>query len=221
MKLFEIFWTGISSPFVDDDQGGQLLMSIVRAFIAVDLPSDLQARLAQVGQDLNAEMGDMPIRWVSAGHMHLTLKFLGDVSLNNLEVVTDILRSEAAARDEMVISLGGMGAYPKPRQPRVIWVGVEAPDELKTLQRGIDRLTARVGYARETREFSPHITLGRVSRNASPGDVRQIGAVLCAKKVGFLGVARVTAVQLYRSDLQAGGAVYTRLFSAPLGQIVA
>ena len=192
-------------------------MSVVRAFIAVDLPSDLQERLAQVSQELYAEMGDAPIRWVTADHMHLTLKFLGDVSLNNPEVLTNILRKEAPEREEMVISLGGVGAFPKLRRPRVVWVGIEAPDEMMFLQRGIDRQTARVGYAREPREFSPHITLGRVSRNASPGEVRMIGDVLGAKKVGFLGVARITAVHLYRSDLQESGAVYTRLFSAPLG----
>ncbi len=189
-------------------------MSVVRAFIAVDLPPDIQERLAQVTNELQEQMGDVPVRWVSAENMHLTLKFLGDVSLSNLEVLTDILRGETADREPMVISLGGLGAYPKPRRPRVIWVGVEAPGELVALQRGIDKQTGRVGYARDRRPFSPHITLGRVSRNATPRDVRVIGDVLSTKKIGFLGVARVKAVHLYRSDLQPGGAVYSRLFSA-------
>jgi 2'-5' RNA ligase len=191
-------------------------MSVVRAFIAVDLPSDLQQRLAQVSDDLKEQMGDVPVRWVPAENMHLTLKFLGDVSLNNLDVLTDILRGETADREPMVISLGGLGAYPKPRRPRVIWVGVEAPQELVALQRGIDKQAGRVGYARDRRPFAPHITLGRVSRNATPRDVRIIGDILCIKKVGFLGVARVLNVHLYRSDLQPGGAVYSRLFSASL-----
>ncbi len=190
-------------------------MSVVRAFIAVDLPPDLQERLAQVSDELHAQMGNVPVRWVAAGNMHLTLKFLGDVSLNNLDVLRDILRGEAVDREAMVISLGGVGAFPKPRQPRVIWVGIEAPPELESLQRGIDKQVARLGYARDQRPFSPHITLGRVSRNATPGDVRAIGKVLSNAKIGFLGVARLTDVHLYRSDLQLDGAVYTRLFSAP------
>ena len=191
-------------------------MSVVRAFIAVDLPPDLQVRLAQVSSELQEKMGDVPVRWVPAGNMHLTLKFLGDVSSNNMDVLHDILRGETADRESMVISLGGLGAYPKPRRPRVIWIGVETPDELMALQRGIDKQTGRVGYARDRRPFSPHITLGRVSRNAVPNQVRTIGDVLCEKKVGFLGVARINAVHLYRSDLQPGGAVYSRLFSAGL-----
>jgi 2'-5' RNA ligase len=190
-------------------------MTVVRAFVAVDLPPDIRERLAQVSSELREGMGNVPVRWVPKENMHLTLKFLGDVSLSNLDVLTGILRGEAADREQMVISIGQVGAYPKVRRPRVVWVGVEAPPELEALQRGIDKHAARVGYARDRRPFSPHITLGRVSRNATPSDVRIIGDVLSVIKVGFLGVARIKAVNLYRSDLTAEGAVYTRLYSAP------
>lgn len=191
-------------------------MSVVRAFIAVDLPTDLQARLSQVSNELKEQMGDVPVRWVPSENMHLTLKFLGDVSTNNLDVIKDILKGETVDRETLVISVGEIGAYPKVRRPRVIWVGVEAPAELESLQRGIENQTARVGYSRDRRSFSPHITLGRVSRNASPSDVRAIGDVLSTQELGFLGVARIAAVHLYRSDLTSDGAVYTRLYSAPL-----
>lgn len=192
-------------------------MSVVRAFVAVDLPPDLQERLEEVTHELKQQMGDVPVRWVPAGNMHLTLKFLGDVSLNNLEVLRDILHGEAVDREHMVVSLGGIGAFPKTRRPRVVWVGVEAPDELASLQRGIDKQTARVGYARERRAFSPHVTLGRVSRNATPEEVRLVGDVLSEIKIGFLGVARIKGVHLYRSDLQSSGAVYSKIFSADFG----
>jgi 2'-5' RNA ligase len=97
-------------------------------------------------------------------------------------------------------------------------VGVEAPPELHALHHGIDVETQRLGYAREERDFSPHLTLGRVSRNATSRDVQRISEVVGSLKVGFLGAARVQAINLYRSDLQPGGAVYTRLFSAPLAE---
>lgn len=192
-------------------------MSVVRAFIAIDLPPNLQDRLSQLSNALKKEMGDVPIRWVATENMHLTMKFLGDVSLKNLDVLTNILIREAAVRDPMVISLGGVGAFPKMRRPRIIWAGMKAPPELASLQRGIDKQTARVGYAREQRPFSPHITMGRVSRNATPDHVRIIGDVLSTQNIGFLGVARVREVHLFRSDLQSGGVVYSRLFSAPFG----
>lgn len=191
-------------------------MSVIRAFIAVDLPPDLRARLAEICDGLCAEMGQVPVRWVPPEKMHLTLKFLGDVSLNNVSVLQDILSGETVDREPFVISLGGLGAFPKVRRPRVIWVGVEAPPELEALQRGIDKQTARVGYPPDRRPFSPHITVGRVSRNASPAEVRVIGDALNEANIGYLGVARVQAVHLYRSDLQSGGAVYHRLFTAEL-----
>ena len=193
-------------------------MSVVRAFIAIDLPPHLQDRLSQLSNAMKKEMGDVPIRWVATENMHLTMKFLGDVSLNNLDVLTNILIREAAAREPMVISLGGVGAFPKMRRPRIIWAGMKAPPELASLQRGIDKQTARVGYAREQRPFSPHITMGRVSRNATPDHVRIIGDMLSTQNIGFLGVARVREVHLFRSDLQSDGVVYSRLFSAPFGE---
>ena len=192
-------------------------MSVVRAFIAVDLPPDLQERLAEVTKELKMQMGDVPVRWVPAKNMHLTLKFLGDVSLSNLNVLQDILRGEAMDREQMVISLGGVGAFPKIRHPRVVWVGVEGPPELISLQRGVDNQTARVGYSRERKPFLPHITLGRVSRNATPEQVRIVGEVLNTLNIGYVGTARIKGVHLYRSDLQSSGAVYSQIFSAPFG----
>jgi 2'-5' RNA ligase len=189
-------------------------MSVIRAFIAVDLTPEVQDCLKQISSQLKNEMGDVPIRWVAPENIHLTLKFLGDVSTNNIEVLTELLEAETANQKPMVISVGGIGAFPKIRNPRVIWVGIEAPAELVALHRTIDSQTARIGYAPDRRPFSPHLTLGRVSRNATPRDVRKIGDVLANQKIGFLGVARIREVHLYRSDLKPSGAVYTKLFTA-------
>jgi 2'-5' RNA ligase len=98
----------------------------------------------------------------------------------------------------------------------VLWAGVEAPDDLYTLQRRIEAEAARLGYAPDKREFNPHLTLGRVSRNANPRQIREISEKLRQYKVGFLGAARIHEVHLFRSDLTPEGAVYTKIFSAPL-----
>jgi len=192
-------------------------MSVIRAFIAIDLPPDVQDCLEQVSEQLKTELGEKSVRWVPVANIHLTLKFLGDVSVNNLDVLKEIIGAEAALQKPMEFSIGRIGAYPKSRRPRVIWVGVEAPPELITLQRGIEARTAKVGYPQDTRKFSPHLTLGRVSRNASPDEVREIGEVISNSKVGFLGAARVQDIHLFKSDLKPSGAVYTKIFSAPLG----
>ena len=193
-------------------------MSVIRAFIAIDLPPDVQNCLAQISEELIDQLGEKSVRWVPVENIHLTLKFLGDVSLNNLDVLKEILSSETATQKPIEISIGRLGAFPKVRRPRVIWVGIEAPPELLALQRSIEGRTIKVGYPPDERDFSPHLTLGRVSRTASPEDVRKIGDVLSTSLVGFLGAAWVKAIHLYKSDLQPSGAVYSKMFTAPLGE---
>jgi len=191
-------------------------MSVIRSFIAISLSPEIYQHLDEVGAKLRDRLPEAPVRWVPIRNIHLTIKFLGNVSVSNLEVLKKILHAEVSRHAPFEISVGELGAFPSNRRPRVLWVGVEAPPELHALQHGIETEMARLGYAREERPFSPHLTLGRVARNAESDDLRQIGQVLDSCKVGFLGATRVREVHLYRSDLQPGGAVYTRLFSASL-----
>ncbi len=191
-------------------------MSVIRAFIAIDLSKDIQRRLEEVVGDFKTKLTDIPVRWVAAENIHLTLKFLGDVSLTNLNLLTDMLQTEISTHHQFDITVGGSGAFPNLRQPRIIWVGVEAPAELAAIQNGIEAATGRLGYAREERPFSPHLTLGRVSRNATSQEVKAISGILEKNRVGFLGATCVEQVYLYRSDLHPTGAVYSQIYSASL-----
>jgi 2'-5' RNA ligase len=191
-------------------------MSVIRAFIAIDLSLDIQHRLDEVVHMYKAQLTNIPIRWVDASNIHLTLKFLGDVSVSNINILTDMIQTEISGHHQFEISVGGSGAFPNIRQPRIIWVGVEAPPELTAIQNGIEATTGRLGYTREERAFSPHLTLGRVSRNATSQEVKAITKALEATRVGFLGATCVEKVHLYRSDLQPNGAVYTQIFSSSL-----
>jgi 2'-5' RNA ligase len=191
-------------------------MSVIRAFIAIDLPVEIHHKLEQASGHLTQQLNNLPLRWVPITNIHLTLKFLGEVSETNVETITEIIESEAIVQPPFEISIGGLGVYPNNRRPRVIWVGIEAPECLTKLQRRIDIEVARLGYARDKRSFSPHLTLGRVSRNASYKDIRKISKRLRNEKLGFLGVARVNDIHLYRSDLNPDGAVYSKLYSSSL-----
>lgn len=193
-------------------------MSVIRAFIAIELPSEILHCLEEVSTQLKQRLEDVPLRWAPVPNIHLTLKFLGDVSPSNIDVLTDILQTLASSYQMIEISVGGLGAYPRRHRPRVIWIGVEAPPELMAAQRSIESETARLGYARERRIYAPHLTLGRVSRHATSRDVRKIAEVLESYKVGFLGVVRVRSINLYRSVLKPSGAVYTCLFTARLSK---
>jgi 2'-5' RNA ligase len=191
-------------------------MSVIRAFIAVDLNPEIRRMLEQVIKQLKVRLVDVPIRWVPVENIHLTLMFLGDVSLKNLEMLKKVLQNEVSNHHSFEFSVGSLGAFPNNRHARVLWVGVEAPAELINVQRGIEMAVSRLGYAREDRPFSAHLTLGRVSRNATSKDIHLISEVLDSTKVGFLGVAQVKAIYLLKSDLRPSGAIYTCIFSAPL-----
>jgi 2'-5' RNA ligase len=197
--------------------GSRKNMSVIRAFIAINLTSEIQQRIDEAINHFKQKLVGVPVRWVTANNIHLTLKFLGDASVTSLEMLTNLLQAEVAGRRCFEISIGGAGAFPSNRRPRVIWVGVEAPVELMEMQIGIESAMARLGYAPEEHPFSPHLTLGRVARNRTNEDMRAIALALEAVKIGFLGAICVQEVFLYQSDLKPTGAVYTSIFTVPLG----
>ena len=195
-------------------------MSMLRAFIAVEIPPEIQRKVYQ--ETLNFRTGIDPlVRWVPSHNMHLTLKFLGDVSSNNMEFLVHMLRNEAASIPCFDIHLAGLGAFPNPRRPRVIYVGIQAPAALDTLQRGIESASHRLGYELEERPFSAHLTLGRVRQNITAVEQQKIRRTLDGTQVDVLGTARVDSVHLFKSELNPGGSIYTRLYSAPLKKAVA
>jgi 2'-5' RNA ligase len=191
-------------------------MSVIRAFIALDITQKIQQRLDEVTQLFKVQLDGIPIRWVPCENIHLTLKFLGDVSESNLEMLTDILNIEATRHSSFEVSVGGVGAYPRITNPRVIWVGVEAPPDLMVLQNGIANELEKLGYAQEKRSYSPHLTIGRVGRNVAGNDLRRVSKVIESNKIGFLGVFPIQEVYLYKSDLKPSGAVYTKIFATQL-----
>ncbi len=185
-------------------------------FIAISLSPELTNKLDQVIASLREILPGEPVRWVPARNIHLTLKFLGDVSISNLDLLKHVLEREVSKHSSFELSVGMFGAFPSVSRPRVLWVGIEAPPQLIDLQQAIEDQTARLGYAKEDRPFSPHLTLGRVARNSYPQDVKRIGQIISGYEVGFLGAFRVEQIHLYRSDLQKSGAVYTRMVSVGL-----
>ena len=191
-------------------------MRVIRAFIAIEISPEIRSGLEKTAGTLKRQLSGLPVKWVSVGNIHLTLKFLGDVSINNLEVLKEMLRSQAASHHSFEIQVGQLGVFPSLRRPQVIWVGLQAPAELLDLQKGIEAEASHFGYAPEERGFSPHLTLGRVARNANNDERRRIGEVIGSSKLGQLGTQSVQSVNLYQSDLQPAGAVYTCLFKAGL-----
>lgn len=196
-------------------------MEAIRAFIAVELPEDVRRQLDVLEKQIQARAGAAglrAIRWVPTSNMHLTLKFLGEVSTANLEALGRMMQSEAARHHPFEMRVGGLGAFPNIHRPRVIWAGTQAPDTLVQLQKAIDGGARQLGYPEEERPFSPHLTLGRIAQNARPAEVTQVAEAMAQMTVGELGRFPVDRIHLFRSDLRPSGAVYTSLYVYALGK---
>lgn len=190
-------------------------MNFSRTFIALEIPHELQQIIHKETAHLRSTIGPL-IRWVPPENMHLTLKFLGNISPTNVDILTQMIRAEADSCRPFVMQVGGLACFPSPKRPRVIYIGLQAPAELEALQHGIESATTRLGYESDARVFSPHLTIGRVRQNISASDQHKIRRALEETQIDSLGTARVDSVHLYNSDLKPTGSVYTRVFSAPL-----
>ncbi len=193
-------------------------MSLLRAFIAVEIPLEIRQAIQSATSALRKGTGAL-VRWVPVENMHLTLIFLGDISQANVDMLTQMMRAEADSCPSFDIHLMGVGSFPSPKRPRVIYIGIQAPAGLEALQRGLESASRRLGYesdAKGGRGFSPHLTIGRVKQHVMGSDQQTIRRALEEMRIDSLGTARVDSVHLYKSDLKPAGSVYTRLFSAVL-----
>jgi 2'-5' RNA ligase len=193
-------------------------MSLLRAFVAVEIPLQLREAVCRATAPLQKGIQSV-VRWVPMDNMHLTLKFLGDVSPANVDMLSQMLRAEADLFPCFELRLSGLGAFPNSKRPRVLFIGIQAPVTLEALHRGIDSASHRLGYESEERGFSPHLTIGRVKQNVTATEQQTIRRALEETRIDALGTARVDSVHLYKSDLRPTGSVYTRLYSAPLKKI--
>jgi RNA 2',3'-cyclic 3'-phosphodiesterase len=191
-------------------------MEMLRAFIAIEIPIEIKTAIANQTAGLRRIAGQA-VRWVASENTHLTLKFLGELSPANAGLLAQALQAECDQQPVFEISAGGIGCFPNPRRPRVIWIGLNAPRDLKHLQHNIEAAAARLGYAAEDRPFSAHLTIGRIREQAALTDIKNLQAALGGLKIGELGHFSVKSITLFKSELRPGGSCYTALSHALLG----
>lgn len=189
-------------------------MSLIRAFIAIEIPPATQNAIWNAIAQFRNGLGDC-IRWVLQNHIHLTLKFLGEIPTAEAISLGRVLRAETDSFRAFEISIRGLGSYPSLNRPRLLWARIQAPAELEALARQIEFSCVRLGYPSEPRPFSPHLTLGRIRQDTSRAAGQRIRQCLEVLTIDLLGMARVDSVHLFSSKLKPSGAVYTKLYSAP------
>lgn len=186
-----------------------------RLFIAVDLPDQVLDSLRWTQNKLKNAAPDRAVRWVKIEGIHLTLKFLGDTPVRQVDDIADVLGEAVSPHRRFELRMHGLGCFPNTNRPRVVWVGVEgAINPLNDLQADVERGMQSLGFKAETRSFSPHLTLGRLSQNASRQDAIRVGEAVEANRAKVQPVSwAVDSVSLIRSQLKPGGAVYTHVNS--------
>jgi 2'-5' RNA ligase len=193
-------------------------VSTLRTFIAVKLSENIIAELRHLQGHLRDQLAPGSVRWVRPEIIHLTLKFLGDTPLAQVEEVKVALGAAAEAAHPFEFTVGGLGCFPNTRRPRVIWVGLqEHTGALMHLRNLVENHVAPVGFPTEKRRFNPHLTLGRIHRRASKSEVREIGQLVASSAIGTLGEVAVTSVSYLKSDLRPSGAVHATLLDVSLG----
>jgi 2'-5' RNA ligase len=192
-------------------------MADIRSFVAIELSEQLRAALAGLQQQLRAPVPSHTVRWTVPESIHLTLQFLGDVAPGNIAPIADALRNVCANRPSFDLVLEGLGVFPNPRRPRIVWVGiVEASGALNALQQAVEQVLAPLGFPPEERPFTPHLTIGRVAREADLPELTRLGEAITRSTTGRLGHMWVDHLSLMKSDLKPSGAVYTPQAVLPL-----
>ncbi len=189
-------------------------METVRSFIAIELGPEVKESLKSMQTWLKGKVG-LPVKWVDPNGIHLTLKFLGDVEMKKLDQVKDAMAAAVDGVGPFWIELDKPGVFPSEARPRGIWVGVGGEMEpLRKLQGEIDRVLKPLGFVPEKRDFTPHLTLGRVREGVGYGgeDLRMMFGSMAVEKAR----QQVEGISLMKSDLRPSGAVYTRMAEARL-----
>lgn len=186
---------------------------MIRSFLAIDPPAATTAELADAVRRWSA-LQENRISWVRGPNFHLTLKFFGDVPESRIEEIRVITARVASDHIPFRLKPKGTGVFPDPKRPRVLWVGLAGETHaLFRLQETLDLALQISGFQREGRNFSPHLTVGRVRSHHFPGTL-----VDDFLRKGFNAPPfTVEEVILYRSDLAPGGPIYTALARCPLG----
>lgn len=196
---------------------------MIRAFLAVELSEELRSRLAQVQQDLRQRLSrtlpkQVRLSWVQPASIHLTIKFLGDMDEAVIAPMHVAILQAMEGHRTIQVPLEQLGLFPRPQQPRVLWVGPSASwdqgddaKQLRAMHQAVEECCHSFGFAPEGRPLSPHLTLARIKEGE-----REFGQVLVRsgvmdKPVG-IGTLPIAPIVLMKSDLRPTGPVYTKLW---------
>jgi 2'-5' RNA ligase len=186
----------------------------LRTFIALELPERIREGLRQLQRDLKRYR--LNVRWVRTENIHLTLKFLGNIQLPDIERVAEAIAAAAEIQDAFALKISGIGVFPNIKNPRVIWSGLSGNvQSLQSLYTSLEDQLGRQGFEKETRRFKGHLSLGRAKGKIDSRRMMDAIAACGGVSSDMFSIRRIT---FFQSHLQKEGPLYTRIMTAPLAE---
>ena len=185
----------------------------MRTFIAIELSDQICEALAQIQAHLKYSGAD--VKWIETANIHLTLKFLGDITEENCGKIKSILDEIVRSIKPFEMSIKDIGAFPNINYPRVIWIGLDKGTvESKALAEKISEEVLKIGFQKEPRPFAPHLTIGRVR---SPKNKEALKEKIGSCQLPMVKPQLISSIILFQSTLTPKGPIYTKIHEAKLG----
>ena len=186
-------------------------MEQIRSFIAIELPDELKLELIQLEARLKLDKQPW-VKWVNPYSIHLTLKFLGNIAIDRTGEITRAIEEAVQGISPFHLEVKELGVFPNLRRVQVAWVGISGDvDKLSQLQKRIETTLTPLGFAPESRAFTPHLTLARLRDQASLDERQRFGQLIANAKFEAAYTIEVDAISLMRSQLTREGAIYSRI----------
>ncbi|GAI56361.1 unnamed protein product, partial [marine sediment metagenome] len=183
----------------------------IRSFIAIELPDELKLELIQLEARLKLDKQPW-VKWVNPYSIHLTLKFLGNIAVDRTGKITRAIEEAVQGISPFHLEVKELGVFPNLRRVQVAWVGISGDvDKLSQLQKRIETNLTPLGFAPESRAFTPHLTLARLRDQASLDERQRFGQLIANAKFEAAYTIEVDAISLMRSQLTREGAIYSRI----------
>lgn len=189
----------------------------LRTFLAIELPTSVKNKIIDHIQSYR-ELSRSSIKWVDPENLHITLKFMGEFDRSHVTNLHDLLIDRLKGVLVFKIHIDHMGAFPNLHTPKVIWLGIDHLENLRLIFRDIEDCIVRLGYKADDRPFSPHLTIGRIRRDLSSAEIKNIGQRLSNSDTSFQAEFPVESVVFFKSELTREGPLYSKLFEVHLGK---
>jgi len=190
-------------------------MKTIRTFLALNLDLAAVRAIAEAQLQLRDRCSEagVEVRWVPPQNMHVTIRFLGQITEPMIGAIKDVIEPAARAFPQFEVESVGLGAFPDLEHARVVWAGLRCESgELERLYRTVSELLEETGFPAEKRPFKSHVTIGRIKSSGSPG----LAECIEAGSTHQYGSSTIRDLICYRSDLQPKGADYHSLWRLPL-----